>query len=190
MDNPNCSNLRIIKIIRDGYAPAPRIYYMISESIFFGMLFSSLDKLGTDDKADRKIKRFRLFQAVFLSTDLVLILAMIIYRISATFKHVPTYDYADEFCTAFTVYNMTRFGLTLPKLFKNSQGEHFSTSTTISPLTSRGSPIPLTPITPAEVMRRLKGYDYPDSDEYNKMIDFQFENGAYFDKDRDLKNEI
>ncbi|CAG8506431.1 14453_t:CDS:1 [Ambispora leptoticha] len=183
----DCSDLEIIKIIRDGYAPVPRIYYMICESIFFIMLFSSLDKLGTNDKADREIKRFRLFQAVFLSTDLVLILAMIIYRIVTIFKTVPSYDYADEFCTAFTVYNMTRFGLTLPKLFKSSRGEHFSIS---SASISRGQvspipiPIPLTPITPAEIMKRLNKYDYPNSDEYYKMIETQLKDGMHFDKDR------
>ncbi|CAG8604505.1 7258_t:CDS:2, partial [Ambispora gerdemannii] len=122
---------------------------------------------------------------VFLSTDLVLIFAMIIYRISAIFKHVPTYDYADEFCTAFTVYNMTRFGLTLPKIFKTSRGEHFST---ILPINFRDPPIPLTPITPAEIMKRLSRYEYPDSDEYNKIIYSQLENDTFGQKIEIKKN--
>ncbi|KAG9306778.1 hypothetical protein G9A89_005678 [Geosiphon pyriformis] len=61
----------------------------------------------------------RRYQAILLLTDILLSIMMIIYRLLNVFSSVPTYDYADVFCTAFTVFNMTYFGLKIPTLFHN-----------------------------------------------------------------------
>ncbi|CAG8492910.1 13032_t:CDS:2 [Ambispora leptoticha] len=98
------TDLSILKKIRDGYAPIPRIYYIFNGS-----------------KEEKKILNYRRLQAISFVIDLLLLSAMIIYRLINTFEIVPTYDYADVFCTAFTVFNMTQFGVTIPKLFKSRQ---------------------------------------------------------------------
>ncbi|CAG8539574.1 1612_t:CDS:1 [Ambispora gerdemannii] len=164
MANPRCNHLAILKTIRDAYAPVPRVYYMISETIFFVILFKSLRKFGAT-KAEQKIMKERRFQAVVFTIDLTLILGMILYRILNIFKSVPTYDYADEFCTAFTVYNMTRFGLTLPNLFKNAHGGAFTHN-------SKSQTTPPTPTSP-DLLITHPGKKYSKDSGNGSMHDYE-----------------
>ncbi|CAG8620265.1 7418_t:CDS:2, partial [Ambispora gerdemannii] len=125
--NMGSHDLSILKKIRDGYAPVPRIYYIVSETIFFVLLFKTL-RVSGGSKEDGKILYYRRLQAISFSVDLSLLSAMIIYRLINTFEIVPTYDYVDVFCTAFTVFNMTQFGVKIPKLFKTRKNIQIKSS--------------------------------------------------------------
>ncbi|CAG8476812.1 12676_t:CDS:1 [Ambispora gerdemannii] len=191
MSDSRCSDLKVIKTIRDAFAPAPRIYYMISESIFFVVLFKSLMQVKSSRK-HLEIIRYRRIQTVLFSIDLCLIIGMIIYRILNIFKLVPTYDYyyyVDAFCTAFTVYNMTQFGLMLPRLFKvTQQNEHILTgsylkkrlfplfsivtqhsSLTITQKLINSPNVPSIPSTPDRLLTRQRKYSLEDDNQLSKL---------------------
>ncbi|KAG9295721.1 hypothetical protein G9A89_001738 [Geosiphon pyriformis] len=120
MKHPACASLSILKVIRDAFAPLPRLYYMVSETIFFIVLFRAL-KNFVPSQGQESMIRYRRFQAVIFIIDLGFIMTMIVYRVINIFSTtLPTYDYIDEFFTAFTVFNMTQFGLTLPRLFNRN----------------------------------------------------------------------
>ncbi|RUP45135.1 hypothetical protein BC936DRAFT_148568 [Jimgerdemannia flammicorona] len=114
--NTRCEPMYVIWRIRDGLAPVFRFYYIISEAIFYVKLFQSLDKAQSD--RNRGILRFRRLQTFLFGIDLVILLAMSIYRLIILWRSdLPTYQFVELASTALTIFNLTEFGLTMRDLF-------------------------------------------------------------------------
>ncbi|KAJ1557945.1 hypothetical protein HK096_004431 [Nowakowskiella sp. JEL0078] len=123
--NNQCAGFLWVGKIRDVSAPIWRIYYIISESIFFVAIFRFLIRrttlLGTNsDENVMNIVRYQRLQATIFGFDLILLIAMSIYRMIYVFSSGPSYQYAELFSTALTFFNLTEFGLSLRTLYKST----------------------------------------------------------------------
>ncbi|CAG8575408.1 6867_t:CDS:1 [Acaulospora colombiana] len=121
---PSCSQANLIWKIRDGMAPTFRLYYIISESIFYVKLFQTLSKRYDNDSKGQQLLRLRRYQTLIFTLDLICLISMSVYRILIlVHSDLPTYIYLEIFSSALTVFVLTEFGLSLPEIFKLSKSE-------------------------------------------------------------------
>ncbi|KAJ3126614.1 hypothetical protein HK098_007369 [Nowakowskiella sp. JEL0407] len=141
--NKQCEGFLYVGKIRDLSAPIWRIYYIISESIFFYAIFRFLFQRKTEE-TKTKLVRYRRMQAIIFGADLILLVAMSIYRMIYVFGTGPSYQYAELFSTALTFFNLTEFGLNLRVLYSKTdttyQNSHGTSSKALSKPDNPASP--------------------------------------------------
>jgi hypothetical protein len=113
-----CENLAIAWTVRDAGAPVFRFYYILCEAIFYVKLFKTLK--GMTQGKNVALMQYRRLQTTLFTVDLILLIAMSVYRILGIFdKALPTYVYYEVFSSTLTIFNLTEFGLNIRILFNN-----------------------------------------------------------------------
>ncbi|CAG8548479.1 17393_t:CDS:1 [Acaulospora morrowiae] len=120
-----CSQVDTVWKIRDGMAPIFRFYYIFSESVFYVKLFQTLGLRHSTDSESQRLLRLRRYQTLMFTFDLSFLISMSVYRILVLVNNnLPDYTYIELFSSALTVFVMTEFGLTIPKLFQSSSSKN------------------------------------------------------------------
>ncbi|KAG0244390.1 hypothetical protein BGX31_009219 [Mortierella sp. GBA43] len=113
-----CEHLAIAWTLRDAGAPIFRFYYILCEAIFYVKLFTTLK--GMTQGKNTALIQYRRLQTTLFTIDLILLIAMSVYRILGIFdKALPTYVYYELFSSTLTIFNLTEFGLNIRILFNN-----------------------------------------------------------------------
>ncbi|CAG8625063.1 16315_t:CDS:1 [Acaulospora morrowiae] len=121
-----CESFSVILTMQNALAPAFRFYYIISEGIFYVKLFRTLNTVRSSESLDSI--RQRRYQTYIFTLDMIVLISMSVYRLLIlVYKNWPTFIYMELFSCALTIFVITEFGLTLPKMFKASK-EDTSTS--------------------------------------------------------------
>ncbi|CAG8620856.1 18611_t:CDS:1 [Dentiscutata erythropus] len=126
--HPECLFIPVVMNIREIIVHIFRLYYIISESIFYYHLWRMFLKTNIMNKKDKRImkkKREIIYQIILFALDILQLTAIGIYRIlrlyykTNNYLHLETHRFADILSTGFTVFVMTRFGISMPKLVMN-----------------------------------------------------------------------
>ncbi|CAG8621278.1 7323_t:CDS:1 [Ambispora gerdemannii] len=133
-ETKKCHTLSTLWKIDAASTPLWRFYYIVSEAIFFYYLMKHLNNINKG--ADIKIIRYARFQTILFLIDILQLTAFSIYKCRSLFeKSISKFVYFETLSCAFTVYNMSQFGIKIPRLFRESphEGE-------ISPVPYQDSP--------------------------------------------------
>ncbi|CAG8521057.1 11507_t:CDS:1 [Ambispora leptoticha] len=96
-----------------------QIYYIVSETIFFYHLMTQLKNINKD--ANTKIIRYTHFQTILFFIDILQLIAIGIYKCKFLLKaSFPSFFYFEILSCAFTVYNISQFGIRIPRSFRDS----------------------------------------------------------------------
>ncbi|ORZ28386.1 hypothetical protein BCR41DRAFT_345205, partial [Lobosporangium transversale] len=111
-----CEGLTIAWTFRDAGAPVFRFYYILCEAIFYYKLFTTLTGMSLGKNVE--LMQYRRLQTSLFTVDLILLIAMSIYRIIGIFNtSLPTYVYYELFSSTLTIFTLTEFGLNIRMLF-------------------------------------------------------------------------
>ncbi|CAG8551663.1 2018_t:CDS:1 [Acaulospora colombiana] len=101
------------------------IYYIISEGIFYRKLCGALKAAIPSSVDNINALRYLFYQVVIFTLDLVSLTLSGTYRIFIVADgNLPNYIYLETFSYAFTIFVMTGFGLSIPKLRGTSENHH------------------------------------------------------------------
>ncbi|KAG9285537.1 hypothetical protein G9A89_006525 [Geosiphon pyriformis] len=117
-----CEILITLQKIERVLAPLWRFYYIIAESIFFFQLVKMLRR-HVNLRRNVKMLRYTHFQTVLFFIDILQLVGMCVYRILPIIEQVTMYWYFECFSSAFTAYNMSQFGITVPKVFRENPND-------------------------------------------------------------------
>ncbi|CAG8505534.1 3406_t:CDS:2 [Ambispora leptoticha] len=118
-NSERCYLLKTLRKVDTAFTPIWKCYYIVAEVIFFSSLARMLK--GINKRHEMKIVRYTRFQAFLFFTDIVQLFALSIYRGLTIFQDEDLISvYLECFSFAFTVYNMSQLGVTIPRVFRGS----------------------------------------------------------------------
>ncbi|CAG8709528.1 19829_t:CDS:1 [Dentiscutata erythropus] len=121
--DPECSYIPTVSLAREAVVPIFRIYYIITEFIFYMKLFKVIREIHNDENTHRALYH----QAALFTIDILQLSVMCVYRLVGLVVKLPTYLYAELFSTAFTIFVMTRFWHMIPFLTRSISGNYGDT---------------------------------------------------------------